>query len=296
MTQAAKVLARFVRQAGLLKVPPKLYAEIQEWVEAAYESRDSAKKPKASFSKKWAINEDLLSGWRYGDQLKARFPEAWKDALNLDLAITLTFKAKAGNIGGRATGVRKIELFDSQNSTKPESTLGTLEHELMHWTQHFMAGVLAKAGVDDVQPGVPSERMLNKDVSQNDKGNKYDKHRLDDLEFYTLLKDEVRKFDRYFRYVLKQDEKFRAKEEFYEDAEGAPGEKAYLRDNVTKILRMYTRVDRKANIPRFLTTMVETLGQSLFDVLYKHNEEKWRKAVGIFMHALEPWTHKSAWD
>lgn len=287
MKLASRVVARYL-SGGLIEVPPKLYDAISDWLEALCEAQDKAKTPKKSAAKKFEVTENLLHGWRYGESFARRFPEQWKRALGIELTIKVAFKKSAGSLGGRSSGVHLIELNTSITGDL-EKMRQTLVHELTHWVQHFMQNILDEVGGG--KAGLPSRHMLD-EVKQ--RGGDFRSHRLDDREFYSILRDEVTKLNRAFEHIRNQARKYELEGD--EDYEDMPEARDYVRDNLPDLIRHYTRASSKRiSIPRALTTTFSTLGQGLFDHLAKDSPEKWKKAVGILIDKLEPWTHPQAW-
>jgi hypothetical protein len=286
---AQVVLDRFLRHAGLVAVPPLLLQDILDWLTGVWAERKGSKKPKNVVSKTFEVTDHALQGWRYYPRMSS-LREALDSVLPVSLTVKVQFKPKSQAVGGRNHGTRLIELFPTVLSSGPD--VETVEHELTHWTQHFMGEVLDVAGVP-AKPGVPPARMLD-DVDQNARGDKFTRHRLDDVEFYTVLKDEIRKWENKLRHI--RDMALEYERTGDPDLEDAPATRDAIQKRLPELLALYTRgAKRKVVIPRALTPEFSMLGQGLFEVLAKHNQEKWRKAVGIFLHALEPWMHRSTW-
>ena len=253
-------------------------------------------------SKRFSVD---LTGWRYEDLIKR---EAKKMDGFRDLNLPGHFYAEHMNSFLDQQGYITVEMSHGKGksaaSWKPSKWVlwvntpshhpvlsrelaSDIRHELQHFAQSLMEGVLLKAEVEVLErmeehrrprPGMPSHRIMTPEfvqgVNQDDRlrqmglsPSEIEVHALDDVEFYPRLADEI---DAFKSTVRRED----------------PG------PHLQRMIKSWTGIDpiKQSERSRLLDTTYFSLDQyaprSFFTTLEKAAPGKWRKAVGEFVKAV----------
>ena len=296
-----KVAKRYI-QAGIFEYPPQLHQDIMSWLESIWGEVKGWHKSKSK-SKRFKVTESSLRGWRYYDDLSRRFPDELKGRLRGSVfTVSLKFNLRGSNTLGVMEGLYKLTL-NVDSYTRLRDVSDTLEHELTHWGQNFMKGVLA-LGLKHTksEPGQPSRSISdNGDLDLSEIKSPYIrnqvKHDLQDKEFYPELRSTLREFTNYL------DDLIEDAENYLEDPDNPFNEEnnlAYAKaiySSLDALVRFVTRVDSKpsSKIPSYAIRHFQGIGNDLFTTAKKYSPQKWKKAVGIFVNAVRPYYSKGKW-
>jgi hypothetical protein len=296
-----KVAIRYMRVSGLLEYPEELYQAIIDWVQETWTTtRDFLGKGKTGTKRrKFNVNYNLLQGWKYYEKLRDQYPSQVSQ-FEPELVVVLKIGAKSGVSQGSCSGTHEIVLGISPYTTVDRLGV-TLSHELTHWSQHYLSYVLTRALGKDVQPGLPPRKMLDEGTKQNNHKKDYIErhklHKLDDREFYPLVRSEVDDLKTKLDTLKTRAETYWSdpeKSEWYADDAIKVRE---LTPHLKNLLRYYTHIDRSPQgaIPKDLVREYTTLSDDIFSVAAKHNPEKWKRAVRILFDEIEPYLKDSTW-
>lgn len=305
----ARVAARWLREAGLLEAPPKLVHAVAEWTieqACAHLMRSDvpglpelARKHASRSPRAMAVFHlgSHLKGWRYlrlADRYRAPGQTGSNEEVLLEaipnlsqmLEVRLDFRKGSTN-GAAGTFRRPVYLTIYPANIEPEwSTYqlnrqfrtflqdlsDTVEHELIHYTQDILRKLSENA-----EAGLPSTRTPDRDQGRDrdysEEGSAAHRlHALDDVEFYSRLKDEVREF-------------LRKISELPDTVEG--------HDFWVRARKMFVSDPSTAREGEIGGTLIDggrtpTIEPSFFfTVLREDAPAKWRKAVGEFLKATQ---------
>lgn len=152
---------------------------------------------------------------------------------------------------------------------------GVVEHELLHYTQSVIDAITRQ----DSAAGLPPQKIRTPDLIQPDfdslRSDSYGafqeyvrQHALDDREFYTRLRDEVRGFNQYAR-----------KYQTHKDIEG-------IREEWERSRKVWVATPNHRRLMK-LQRYGSPEARPFFRALIDGAPGKWRKAVGEFMAATE---------
>ena len=293
---------RYLRsiQAGMVDIPGGLYEAIQNWisdvwglVQKTIEANRTATK-----SKRLKVTRAMIEDWRYTKSLETRFPEVLKKAFPRELSVVLKINGK-GTQAGHMLGTSELQIAIAPHDDWA-SVCEVVAHELTHWGQNFMNGILSEALHKDVRTGLPSGHLRDEGVKQDRHEKGYAErqmlHKLDDKEFYPLLRSSVETYASLFDNVIDFAEKY------WENPTSAPAAYASavrrsrtMFPHLDALLRYYTGVDdHSPEVPLDVRRLFDR-GTGIFDLVREHNPGKWRKAVGIFFAKMAPYLKEQTW-
>lgn len=295
------VVLGYRKRAGLMEYPSGLFDLILDWVESVWDStRELLNRGKpATKRKKFIVTPSILKDWKYYKDLESRYPEiVHKSEPELVVILKVT---KSGMSSGSCKGTYELTLSVSPY-TSIDSVGDTLTHELTHWGQNYMSNILSRALGRQVNPGLPPRKLLDEGIKQNPQKKKYLEshklHKLDDREFYPLLRSEIEKFEsRFDDLIAKAEAYWENPEENGEWYASSVIDARELAPNLNDLLRYYVLLDRssKPGVPSHLYRSFTPLGDTIFAVAFMYNPEKWKKAVGTFFNAMAPYLRDSTW-
>lgn len=158
-----------------------------------------------------------MSGWRYSKLYRNADRSHQKYAMESYGTITVLLKARSGSSRGSWSPGSSTLMIEAGSF----DVLGTIEHEMRHWAQSFLSILTGK------KVGLPSKKLINPEISQHGlsyldsqdfktKNNvddlkgwkrrkmrqlkrlnvtRSDFHSLDDVEFYPIIGDVVRRME-----------------------------------------------------------------------------------------------------